>query len=89
KGQKVFLSGNFRQRYKSEENFEFKINQLYLLETLKERTTRMLEINMEPVDLTKEWIDFLAENVKAYPGKTLLKFNIIDNAENLKISLYN
>lgn len=89
KARKVFLTGNFRQRYKSEENFEFKINQLFLLETLKERTTRMIEMNLEPADLTKEMIDFLTKNIKAFPGRTLLKFNIIDNTENLKISLYN
>jgi DNA polymerase-3 subunit alpha len=34
-------------------------------------------------------IDFLTQNIKTFPGKTLLKFNIIDNSENLKISLYN
>ncbi|MDE3125781.1 MAG: DNA polymerase III subunit alpha, partial [Bacteroidota bacterium] len=89
KGRKIFLSGNFRQRFKSEENFEFKINQLFLLETLKERNTRMIEMNLEPSDVSKEMIDFLTQNIKNFPGKTLLKFNIIDNSENLKISLYN
>jgi len=88
-GRKIFLSGNFRQRFRSDENFELKINQLYLLETLKEKTTRVLELNLEPTSITKEWIEFLNENVKAFPGKTLLKFNIVDNDENLKISLYN
>lgn len=88
-GRKIFLSGNFRQRFRSDENFELKINQLFLLETLKEKTTRVLELNLEPANITKEWIEFLNENVKAFPGKTLLKFNIVDNDENLKISLYN
>ncbi len=38
--------------------------------------------------ITSDFVNFIDKNVKSYPGKSSLKFNIVEPKENLKLSLY-
>jgi DNA polymerase-3 subunit alpha len=87
KGTIVMLEGGFKQRYNSD-NYEFKINKLHLLETVKSSLTKEVKIEIQPEDIKPEMIDFLESNMKSHPGKTTLKFVIKDFEDKLKISLY-
>lgn len=88
KGQNVMINGFFRQRYNQANVFEFKVTNMMLLETIKQTMTKNLELNVHPVSITKEFVNFIEKNVKHNPGKASLRFNIIEPVENLKISLY-
>ncbi len=89
KGQNIVINGFFRNRFNQPNVFEFKVSNISLLETLKQTLTKSIELNLNPISITKEFLLFIEKNVKKYQGKTLLKFTIVEPVENLKISLYN
>ena len=59
-----------------------------LLETVKQNLTRSLEINVHPASVTPDFVNFVDKNVRSFPGKSSLRFNIYEPKENLKVSLY-
>jgi DNA polymerase-3 subunit alpha len=87
-GAVVFITGTFKTRWNKDDDFEFKINQVLLLETVKRTMTKLLIVDIEPRHLTHESVTFIESNVKKNPGKSNLKFNLIEPKENWKISMY-
>lgn len=87
KGLIIMIEGGFQQRYKGQ-TYSFNIQKLHLLETIKSTLTKQVNIEIAPQFINKEMIEFIDANVKANPGNTTLKFNIIDNRHNYKIGLY-
>ena len=87
KGKNLLINGFFKQRYNSDQ-FEFKVTNICLLEMAKQTLTRQLEINIEPASVTKELVTFLEKNVRENPGKSSLRFNLYEPAENLKVTMY-
>jgi DNA polymerase-3 subunit alpha len=87
KGKNVFICGCFRQRFNKTE-YEFKVERITLLETIKQNLTKQLIVGMEARHLKPELIMFIEDNVKRFPGRTSLKFNITEPKLNLKVSLY-
>ncbi len=86
KGKNLFLTGQFRQRFN--QTFEFKVDRMILLESIKQVMTRQLVIEIESRSLSREFVDFMVKNSKEHPGKSALKFNIVDRRNNLKSCLY-
>jgi DNA polymerase-3 subunit alpha len=84
-GMIIYLTGSFRERY---EKFDFKINQITLLESLMKNYTRKLQIEADPKNISQEFIDFISENVHRFPGRSSLKFYISDNKSHLKFAMY-
>jgi DNA polymerase-3 subunit alpha len=58
-----------------------------MVETIKRNLTRQLTIDIHPGNLSKKMIGFIEENLKKFPGRSSLKFNLNEPKENLKISL--
>jgi DNA polymerase-3 subunit alpha len=87
KGKNLFLTGHFRQRFNKPE-FEFRIEKIMLLESIKQYLTRQVILEMDARSVNETFVDFLQKNVKKFPGKTTLKFNITEPRNDLKISLY-
>jgi len=88
KGRNILLNGFFRNRYNQPNVFEFKINTMSLLETVKQQLTRSVELSMHPSALTVDMIQFLEKNTRSYPGKSTLKFNVYEPKENLRVSMF-
>ena len=86
-GMVIFLTGNFRQRYNKSE-FEFKVNSMCLLESMKKACTRKLQIETHPKFIDEKMIGFVEENVKKFPGKSSLKFCLSEPSSKLKIGMY-
>jgi DNA polymerase-3 subunit alpha len=86
-GMVIFLTGTFRQRYNKSE-FEFKVNQISLLESLMKSCTRKLQIELAPENISGEFIDFITGNVHQFPGNSSLKFCINDSKSHLKFGMY-
>lgn len=89
KGQNLLINGFFRQRYNKAAEYEFKVSAMSLLETAKQVLTKNIDLNIHPSAVTNEFVSFLEKNIKRHPGKSMLRFNIIEPVENVKISLYN
>jgi len=85
-GQTVFITGYFKQRYNRDE-FEFKLTAVSLVETMKRNLTKQISIDVHPGAVTAEMIQFTEKNIKKFPGKTILKFNLAEPKNNMKISL--
>jgi len=88
KGQNILLNGFFRNRYNQPNVFEFKINSMSLLETVKQNLTRSVEISMHPGAVNEQMVQFLEKNLRSFPGKSTLRFNVVEPKENLRISMY-
>lgn len=87
KGKNLFLCGFFRQRYNKSE-YEFKVEKITLLETIKQNLTKQLILDVEARHLKETQISFIEENVKKYPGRSSLKFNITEPKQKLRVSMY-
>jgi len=85
-GASVCITGHFRPRYNQLE-FEFKVQQVCLAETLKKQLTKQVNIQVHPEYVNKEMIQFVERNLKNFPGHTALKFIVNEPKKDLKISL--
>jgi DNA polymerase-3 subunit alpha len=87
KGKNLFLMGAFRLRFNKVE-FEFKIERMMLLESIKPIFTKQLIMDVEARYVNNEMVQFMEKNVKKFPGKSQLKFNILESKSKSKVSLY-
>src|SRR5581483_10918324 len=87
KGKNLFLMGNFKQRFNKAE-FEFKIDRMMLLESIKPILTKQVIMDVEARYINPQLVEFLEQNVKKYPGKAALKFNILESKSQARVSLY-
>ena len=85
-GASVCITGLFKPRYNQGE-FEFKVQQVSLAETLKKLLTRQINVQVHPQDISKEIILFVERNLAHFPGHSTLKFIINDPKNDLRISL--
>jgi len=88
KGQNVLINGYFRPRYNRPDEFDFKVSTMSLLETVKQTLTRSIELNVHPAAITPTLVNFVDKNLRSFPGKSSLRFNIYEPKDNLKVSLY-
>ncbi len=82
----LMVEGAFRQRYNGTE-YEFKVNKIHLLDTVKTTLTRQVCIDVPASVIDEQFVDFMTLNLEQYPGKTALKFNVFDIEENYKVEL--
>lgn len=87
KGNNLFLTGSFKMRYNNTD-IEFKVEKLFLLESIKQQLTKQLVVDLQAKDLRQEDLDFLTANLKKFPGKAGIKFNITDPEEDCRLTLY-
>ena len=87
KGKNLFITGSFKQRYNRME-FEFKVEKIILLESIKQNLTRQIMVDIEARFLNEEMVSFIQENVKRFPGRSGLKFNISEPKSHCRVSMY-
>src|ERR1700737_3346599 len=80
------MTGYFKQRYNKAE-FEFKIDKMMLLESIKQHLTKQVVIEVEARHINEKMVHFFERNVKNFPGRTGLKFNITEPKSQLKFSM--
>ena len=85
-GATVCITCYFRPRYNQLE-FELKVQQVCLAETLKKQSTKQVNIHVHPDHINREMIHFVEKNLKSFPGNTALKFIVNEPEKDLKISL--
>jgi len=92
KGKNLLITGFFKTGWKKEgepDRYEFKITSINLLETAKQSLTKSIEISMHVASVNEEMVQFFDKNIKSNPGKSSLRFNIVEPTENLVVSLFN
>jgi len=86
-GKSLMVHGYFKANWKGD-GYEFKVTNVHLLETAKSMLTKAVDITLHPGAISEEFIHTIERNMKANPGKSSFKFNVIDPIENIKISLF-
>jgi DNA polymerase III subunit alpha len=87
KGKNLFVTGYFKQRFNKTE-YEFKVEKIILLESIKQNMTRQVIVDIEARHLKEEMVSFFEKNVKKYPGRSGLRFNIVEPKMLYKVSLF-
>jgi len=87
KGKNLFVTGSFKSRFNTEQ-YEFKIDRISLLETIKQSLTKQLVLYVEPRHISPEMISFLEGNMKKFPGKTGIRINLMEQQAKSITSLY-
>ncbi len=64
------------------------MSSINLLEITKQSCTKQLILDASPKAVTTDFISFIDKNVKKYPGKAGIKFNLYEPIEDIKVSLY-
>ncbi len=82
-GQAIYLTGAFKQRFNNSE-FEYKVSNISLAENIKRQLTKQLQLEIDVRNVEKPIVDFLEQNMKAFPGKSGLKIIISEPKNNLK-----
>ena len=85
-GLKLTIEGFFRQQY-NRETFEFKVNKIMLLESLRETSTRQVTLIIPYQSVDDGFVDFMVNNINANPGETPVKITLLDEADKLKVNL--
>lgn len=86
-GTVIYITGQFKNRFNKEDDFEFKVGSILLLETIKRTLTRQLQLEIHPMLLTEAIVLFLEKQVQNYPGKTALRIQLKDDKSHRRISL--
>lgn len=87
-GNVLFITGNFKARWNSTTDFEFKLSGVMLMETVKKVLTRQLQIALHPKLVNEQLVTFIDENFRTNPGKSSIKFVLYEPKSNYKVSLY-
>ncbi len=86
-GNCLYITGKF-EKWESRNEWNFRVAEICLLETIKRSLTRQVLIDVNPKLLNEAHIQFIEKNVKRFPGKASLKFTISEPKEQLKVSMY-
>jgi DNA polymerase-3 subunit alpha len=82
----IQLKGSF-EKWESRNEWNFRVSEICLLETIKRVLTRQLQITIQPGTITKNQLDFFTQNMKKYPGKARLKVIFLDQIEKLRVQM--
>ena len=86
KGKNLFITGAFKPRFNKVE-YEFKIEKISLLESIKQNLTKQVIINVEARFINEEMLRFFEKNLKNFPGSSILKFNVKDIKTQCRVSM--
>jgi DNA polymerase-3 subunit alpha len=86
KGKNLFITGAFKPRFNKQE-FEFKVEKIILLESIKQNLTKQVIIDIEARYINEEMIRFFEKNLKSFPGRSILKFNVKDPKLQCRVGL--
>jgi DNA polymerase III subunit alpha len=85
-GAAVYLVGGFKQRF-AKSDFEFKISSIALAENIKKQLTKQLHLELDVRNLEPEFISFMENNIKSFPGKSSLRVIVMEPKNSLKANL--
>jgi DNA polymerase-3 subunit alpha len=84
----LFINGGFKSKRFNDNEYEFKVNGIQLLQEVKKTHTKQIYLNTMPQFITRETVDFLVENVNRYPGTTTLHLTLTDRDLQMQAKLH-
>ncbi|HVB02210.1 MAG TPA: DNA polymerase III subunit alpha [Chitinophagaceae bacterium] len=83
----LFLTGSFRTRPYRDDEIEFRISNIQLLEDVKKKQTRQITLTAYAEAISPILIEYLALQIRTHPGKAELYVELKDPAGGLNIRL--
>ena len=83
----LYISGSVHPNKWKENEFEFKINSIMLLNEVRGKMIKGLRVNIDLDDLTLDLMEKLESITRKYKGDAKLYINIIDSKENITLDL--
>ncbi|WP_298360869.1 DNA polymerase III subunit alpha [Runella sp.] len=86
-GHFLFIKGKIQNRWKSEDQFEFKITSMQLLSEVREKLTKEIRLQLDLDLLDGVLVSKLNVAVQAFPGNCALTVSVLDNLTRTEVKL--
>jgi len=86
-GETVFIKGRYQLRYKSDDRFEFRVNEMNLLSSVKEKFTKEIIFMLSLKDISDTFVQELEVICKENPWKCDVIIKLIDPQKKYVIQL--
>lgn len=83
----LFLNGKVETRWKTTDQFEYKIGQMQLLSDVREKKIKSITLQVSLSDLSDGFINEVNEIIVSNPGKVSVKLNVSEPNEKISIDL--
>ncbi|MBO9151872.1 DNA polymerase III subunit alpha [Chitinophaga sp. GCM10012297] len=84
----LYVNGGFKPRRFNENEYEFRVNSMQLLQEVKRTQTKKIGLITMPQFITPQVIDFLSDNIQKNPGKAEIYCQLIDRDEELMVKMH-
>ncbi|MET6996655.1 DNA polymerase III subunit alpha [Chitinophaga defluvii] len=83
----LFINGGFKSKRFNDNEYEFKVSSMQLLQEVKKTHTKQVVLVTMPRHITRETVDFLSDNAGKYPGASELFLQLIDKDNDLTVKM--
>jgi DNA polymerase-3 subunit alpha len=87
-GMFIFIRGKVQAKWNREDNLEFKPIQMELLNDVKEKRFKEVNVRLNLSEINEEMILDLHSVSQTHPGKFDLKLNVFDDEERIDLMLF-
>ncbi|MGF6849467.1 DNA polymerase-3 subunit alpha [Chitinophaga sp. W3I9] len=84
----LFINGGFKSKRFNDNEYEFKVGSIQLLQEVKKTHTKQVYLNTMPKFIKKETVDFLVDNVNRFPGNSVLHVHLTDRDDHTQAKLH-
>jgi DNA polymerase III subunit alpha len=84
----LFINGGFKSKRFNDNEYEFKVNGIQLLQEVKKTHTKQVYLNTMPKYINKQTVDFLVDNVNRFPGNSILHVHLTDRDDQTQAKLH-
>lgn len=83
----LFMKAQVRERYNQPDNLELKINQMMLLDDVRDKMVKSLTLNLKLETLSDVVVDELETLIKAHPGNCQVKVSVYDHESQIQLDM--
>ncbi|MFN4145436.1 MAG: OB-fold nucleic acid binding domain-containing protein, partial [Runella sp.] len=86
-GHFLYLKGKLQNRWKSEDQYEFKISSIQLLSQIREKMTKEIKLQLDLDLLDATLVHQLNQTVQRYPGHCTLSVSVVDHFSRTEVKM--
>ena len=83
----LYIKGKIDNRWNKEDDFEFKINSIEMLQEIRDKYIKNVSLEIELEKLNNELITKIFDNIKNNSGSTILNFIVSNKKEQMALSM--
>ncbi|WP_031527085.1 DNA polymerase III subunit alpha [Dyadobacter crusticola] len=86
-GQFLYIKGKVQNRWKQEDQFEFKITQIQLLPEIMGKMCKKIKINLSLDQIDAQFIHVLSDTLSHHPGQCAVNMTVVDPDTRLEVEM--